>query len=759
MKRKYAVGGMSCAACQASVERAVSRLCGVSEVSVSLMTASMTVEFDENTTSEADIFRAVENAGYSVMPWTKKEADPEADKKNYRTLIKRLILSAVFAIIMMYVSMGHMLSLPLPAVIDPMEDGLCTIRFAMVQLTLTIPVILLNFSYFTDGFRAAIHKNPNMNTLISLGASASFLYGIYILARMIADYRNALPLHTYAHDLYFESVTMILTLITLGRVLESRAKHHTSDAVRALMELAPKTAEVIRDGTSVVIPSDELIVGDTVVIRAGASIPCDGILRHGGGTADESVITGESIPITKDIGDTLISGTIFLTGYAEMEAVHVGDDTTVARITQLVENAASSKAPIQKLTDKISRFFVPIVCLISLVTFVLWFAVSGSLHQAVGFGISVLVISCPCSLGLATPTAIMVGIGRGASLGLLIKSADVIDVLHRADVVVFDKTGTVTEGKMKVSDLLVTDEKMAKEELLSVASSLEAMSEHPIGTAISEYAALHGAVIRPVENFTQTFGGGISGELFGNRYFAGNADYLTSVGIRIDDAVLEEMNKLSASGKTTVLLAKDGHPIGMIALADTIKDTTPEAVRHLKHLGMDIVMLTGDSEKTAHAIAREAGIEHVLSGVKPDEKASYIEKIMTGEYYGDNKRRFVVMVGDGINDAPALVMADCGIAVAHGTDIAIESASVVLVRSNPSDVAGAISLSRVIMRNITQNLCWAFGYNVLCIPIAAGVLFPAFGIALTPMIASAAMSFSSICVVGNALRLRRFRSE
>jgi len=754
---KYEIGGMSCAACQASVERAVSRLDGVDNVSVSLMTASMTVSFDENIVTEEDIFRQVENAGYSIAPWTKKEPDGEADKKKYLALVRRLIFSAFFALIMMYVTMGHMISLPIPSFMDPHGVGFSPIIYASVQLALAIPVITVNISYFTDGFRAALHKNPNMNTLIAVGASASLFYGLYILALMIIDYRAGLVIHGYSEDLYFESVTMILTLITLGRTLESRARRHTSDAVRKLMELTPKTAEVIRNGNTLTIPSAELVIGDTVIVRAGASVPCDGVILSGSGAADESVITGESVPVTKSEGDTLICGTLFSSGYAEISASHVGEDTTVAKITQLVENAASSKAPVQKLADKISRVFVPIVCLIALVTFILWLIFTGSLHQAVGFGISVLVISCPCSLGLATPTAIMCGVGRGASLGILIKSADVIDVLHKANVAVFDKTGTITEGKMCVSDVYTVDDSISNEEFLSIAATLEEMSEHPIGAAIVEYAQEMNIASKEGSDFSQIFGGGVSGTIASKRIFAGNLGYLTENNIEVDASVSTKLNEFSSRGKTAVMFADEKNVIGIIALADKIKDSSIKAVRKLKEMNLDVVMLTGDSKVTAQAIAEEAGISNVISGVKPDEKAFHIKQIMAGEFHGDNQRRYVIMVGDGINDAPALAMSDCGMAVARGTDIAIESASVVLVRNNLVDTANAVSLSRAVMRNITENLCWAFGYNVLCIPIAAGILFPAFGIALTPMIASAAMSFSSICVVGNALRLRGYK--
>lgn len=742
---------MSCAACQAAVERAVSGVSGVESVAVSLMTNSMTVSFDESAVSDEILFKAVSNAGYSAGEWVKKQNTDEEDSKKYASMKKRLIASAVFAVLMMYITMGHMIGLPLPSVISPHHNP---IGYAAVQLCLAIPAIIINHAYFTDGFRAAIHGSANMNTLIATGAGASFVYGIYVLVRMIIGKSTGADIEAMTGELYFESVTMILTLISLGKTLEFRARRHTSDAVRRLMELTPPTATVIRNGEQITIRSDELVCDDIVIIRAGDSVPCDGIVSSGGGAADESVITGESVPVPKEVGDTLICGTILLSGYAEMKAVHVGEDTTVAKITQLVEDAASSKAPVQKLADKISGIFVPAVCGIALLTFIIWMICTGSLHTSVGFGISVLVISCPCALGLATPTAVMCGVGRGASLGILIKSADAIDTLYHTSVAVLDKTGTITEGKMTVSDIYENDTS-----LLSVAASLEGMSEHPIGRAIVDCASEKGVEKEEVSDFTQTFGGGVRGRINGADCLGGNVEFLRQCGVFVDDEALNRLTEYASNGKTPVLFAADGKIIGIIALADKIKPSSVVAVRKLTEQGCDVVMLTGDCEATARAIASEAGISHVISGVKPDEKAEHVRMLMSGEFYGDNVRRYAVMIGDGVNDAPALASADCGMAVAHGTDIAIESASVVLVRSDLSDAARAVSLSRAVMRTVGQNLAWAFGYNVLCIPIAAGILYPAFGIALTPMIGAAAMSLSSICVVSNALRLRTWKPE
>lgn len=759
--KKFAVTGMTCAACQASVEKTVCALSGVESVSVSLMTNSMTLQYDESILTEEALFKAVSDAGYGAKTWVRREITQAEEDKKYRSMIRRLIASAVFAVLMMYVTMGHMVSLPLPACMNPHGHSWEPILYAAVQVFLAVPVILINRAYFADGFKSALHRSPNMNTLVATGAAASMIYGIYIFVLMILGYNSGEEIHHYSEDLYFESVTMILTLITLGRTLETRARRHTSDAVRKLMDLTPKSAEIWRDGQVVTVKSEDLQLGDRVIIRAGGSVPCDGVVLSGGGTADESVITGESVPVQKNEGDTLICGTILTSGYAEITAVHVGEDTTVAKITQLVEDAASSKAPIQKMADKISGIFVPVVCSIALVTFILWMIFGESLHQAVGFGISVLVISCPCALGLATPTAIMCGVGRGASLGILVKSADAIDVLHKASVVVLDKTGTITEGRMRVSDL-VPAESEEKTRLLTAAASLECMSEHPIGTAIVEYAAENGVSPAPVENFIQTFGGGVRGILNGNNLCGGNLSFLEEANIPISGEIRSQLTRLSAEGKTPVLFAENQKILGIIALRDSIKPSSTEAVKKFNALGMETVMLTGDNRTTAEAIAREAGISHVIAQVKPDEKASVVEHLMAGEQAGvfnDLKRRYVIMIGDGVNDAPALAMADCGMAVAHGTDIAIESAGVVLVRSDLTDAARAVKLSSAVMRNIAQNLAWAFGYNILCIPVAAGILYPMFGIALTPMIASAAMSLSSVCVVSNALRLRRFSPD
>lgn len=749
--QKYTVGGMTCSACSASVDRAVRQIPGVEDVSVSLMANRMTVRFDPTKTGDDAICAAVDRAGYSaaVDDGIPKE-DP--DTVRYRDLRSRLWRSVIFALVMMYVTMGHMIGLPLPPIFDPEAGPLTPLWNGLLQLCLTVPVMWINRSYYRDGFRGAIHGAANMNTLIALGSGASFLYGIYVLAKMGIGAAAGTHILHLTHELHFESVTMILALITVGRTLELRARRRTSDAVRKLLDLAPKTAEVKRGDTIVTVPADTLSAGDIVIIRAGSGIPCDGVILTGTGAADESVITGESVPVEKADGDQLICGTILLTGYVEIRAESVGEETTVAKIAAMVEEAATSKAPVQKLADRISGIFVPIVCSVALVTFIVWWIVSGNLDTAVCFGISVLVISCPCALGLASPTAIMCGIGRGAECGILIKSADAIDALNKASVITLDKTGTITEGRMELSGIYPTG-RMDRNKLLAYGAALEEASEHPIGRAI---AAAYTGEKPDCVAYDVTFGGGVSGVIDGKRYFCGNASYLTSMGIAMtDEPVNTTAEDLSRRGLTPVYFA--GEQIeGIFALGDRIKETSPAAVRSMRESGCEVVMLTGDNPVTAAAIAAEAGIQKIVAQVKPDEKAAVVEDIMDGTYFHDAVRRTVVMVGDGVNDAPALAKADCGIAIGQGTDIAIASAGVVLVRSDLCDAARAIRLSRSIMRNVAENLLWAFLYNLICIPIAAGILYPLFGIRLTPMIAAAAMSLSSICVVLNALRLRRW---
>lgn len=753
--KKFSVSGMSCSACSASVDKAIRQLTGVSDVIVSLMNNTMTVQFDDSVISEEVICKAVKSAGYGACVYEgKKTEDP--DEVRYKNLKSRLWKSVFFAVIMMYITMGHMVGLPLPDIIDPHTGGASPLYNAIVQLLLAIPVILINRAYYADGFRAALHRSANMNTLIAVGSGASFIYGVYILVKMAIGLHAGSDITPLTHELHFESVTMILALITLGRTLELRARRKTGDAVRHLLDLAPKTAEVRRDGQIVSVPAEELVEGDILLIRSGSGIPCDGIILTGGGSVNESVITGESVPVEKTVGDKLISGTVLTSGYTEMRAESVGENTTVARIAALVEEAATSKAPVQKLADKISGIFVPIVCSIALLTFLIWIIATGSLDTAVSFGISVLVISCPCALGLAAPTAVMCGVGRGAEMGLLIKSADALDLLCKTEAIVLDKTGTITEGRMQVERVHCI-QKTPDYDFLAIAASLESMSEHPIGRAIVAYGKEKELTLPECTDYHVTFGGGVDGVLDEKRYFCGNRAFLEQNGIVIPHSAVIQSELFSKNGWTPVWVACEDTPLGLLDVGDAVKASSKEAVSQFAHLGTKVVMLTGDTEITAKAVASSVGIEHVIASVKPEEKAAALETIMDGSYFGDDKRRITVMVGDGVNDAPALTKADCGIAIGQGTDIAIESAGVILVKNDLTDVSRAIRLSRAVMRNIAQNLTWAFGYNMLCIPLAAGALYPLFALKLTPMIAAAAMSLSSICVVCNALRLRRYR--
>jgi len=746
---------MSCSACSAAVDKAVRQMGGVNDVMVSLMNNTMTVQFDEASVSEEAICKAVKDAGYGASVYMGRSAE-DPDALRYRNLKSRLWKSALFALVMMYVTMGHMIGLPLPAFIDPHTGGYAPLYNAIVQLCLALPVIFINRAYYADGFRAALHRSANMNTLIAVGSGASFVYGIYILVKMILGLADGADIAPLTHELHFESVTMILALITLGRTLELRARRKTGDAVRRLLDLAPKTAEVRRGEEIVTVPAEELTAGDILLIRSGGGIPCDGIILVGGGAVNESVITGESVPVEKNIGDKLISGTVLTSGYAEIRAESVGEDTTVARIAAMVEEAATSKAPVQKLADKISGIFVPIVCGIAFLTFVIWLIAGSSLDTAVSFGISVLVISCPCALGLAAPTAVMCGIGRGAEMGLLIKSADALDLLCKTEAIVLDKTGTITEGRMQVESVHCIRENDSVG-YLAAAAALEAMSEHPIAGAVTAYGKEKELDIPECTDYHVTFGGGVDGLIGGKRYYCGNQAFLEQNGIVIPHSALIQGETYAKNGLTPVWVAANDTAIGLIGVGDAVKASSKAAVAQFAQLGAKVVMLTGDTEITAQAVASSVGIGHVIASVKPDGKSAAMESIMDGSYFGDDKRRVTVMVGDGVNDAPALTKADCGIAIGQGTDIAIESAGVILVKNDLSDVVRAIRLSQAVMRNIAENLIWAFGYNLLCIPLAAGVFFPLFGLKLTPMIAAAAMSLSSICVVSNALRLRRYR--
>ena len=747
----YDVSGMSCAACSSRVEKCVRGLEGVSSVSVNLLKNSMTVDYDESRLSSAGIVEAVEKAGYgaksrSTAKREERVSPREKAEKEYRAMKKRLIWSVVFTVPLFYISMGHMMGWPLPPFFLGVENSL---TFALTLFLLALPVALINSKYFTHGIRALISRAPDMDSLIALGSGASFAYGIYALYKIgfgLGHGDMAMAMQ-FSHDLYFEGAGTILTLITLGKYFEARAKGKTTDAVNKLLDLAPKKACVLRpDGTEEVIDAQDVAVGDILIVKTGESIPCDGIITEGSAAVDESAVTGESIPVDKQAGDKVTGATISTSGYFRMRAERVGQDTALAQIIRLVDEATSSKAPIAKLADKVASVFVPAVISIAVISLIAWLIAGAGFEFALAIAVSVLVVSCPCALGLATPVAIMVATGKGAGNGVLIKSAESLEKAHEISTVVLDKTGTVTQGHPAVTDIIPAPG-VKKEELLYLACSIERLSQHPLASAIAAEGEKEG--IRPGElsGFTQLAGQGLSGKLDGADVLAGNLKLMKARGIDVDEA---EMEKLSKDGKTPLCFARGGKFCGLIALADVIKDTSRESVSMLQDAGIDVILLTGDNRLTAAAVARQAGISTVIAGVLPEEKE---EKVASLQKEG----RVVAMVGDGINDAPALARADVGIAIGAGTDVAVEAADIVLMKSDLRDVTFALELSRAAIRNIKENLFWAFFYNVICIPIAAGLFYSAFGLKMNPMVAALAMSFSSVFVVSNALRLRFFR--
>ncbi|MGN0696682.1 MAG: heavy metal translocating P-type ATPase [Oscillospiraceae bacterium] len=762
MTEKFTVTGMSCAACQANVTKAVSKLEGVRSCNVNLLSGAMTVEF-EPPADVQKICSAVTAIGYGAelqsaestpesgyrSRWkerTKRQAEKE------KALKFRMIFSIVLLVPLMYIAMGEMLGLPVPSVFTGMENMGVS---ALTQFILAVPIIFVNRKFFISGFKALFKRVPNMDSLVAIGSSASLIYGLYSLYRIIwsqghADMDTA---HIYAHQLYFESAAMILTLVTAGKYMEARSTSKTSDALGKLAELAPKTARVIRDGAELTIPSEQLVVGDVIVIRPGDTIPADGRLTDGHGSVDESAVTGESIPVEKSVGDSVITATVNRNGSFKMTAEKVGDNTALAQMIRLVEDAANTKAPIARIADKVSAVFVPTVICIAVVTFIIWLIAGKDFEFALSCAVAVLVISCPCALGLATPVAVTVGTGKAAQMGILIKSAEALENLHNADVIVLDKTGTVTTGTPAAEDIIVFGD-ISEEIFLSEAAAVEYGSEHPLGEAVVRLAQERGLHIPKAENFSAHSGRGVSAEVNGHEYIAGNAAFMEENGIiSPDDAeIYDTVKKLSSEGKTPLIFARDGKAAGMISAADGIRSDSTRAVSRFKELGLSVIMLTGDNRVTANAIAAKAGITEVISDVLPENKEECIRKLR-------DEGRKVIMVGDGINDAPALTRADIGIAVGSGTDIAVDSADIVLMHDSLCDAAAAIHLSRSVMRNIRMNLFWAFFYNVLGIPLAAGALYPAFGISLSPMIGSAAMSLSSVCVVSNALRLRRFKDD
>ena len=741
---KYNITGMSCASCSARVEKAVKKLDGVNSCSVNLLTNSMVVEGDVKPQA---VIKAVEDAGYgaNLIDNSKKEnkiSDEKTDEdREIKGLKLRLFSSIGFLIILMYISMGHMMwGFPVPKFLG--ENHLA---LALVQLLLTGIIMVINQHFFISGFKGLIHKSPNMDTLVALGAGSAFVYSTYVLFAMTSSAINGdhNGVMEYSHNLYFESSAMILTLITLGKMLESYSKGKTTNALKGLMSLAPKTATVVREGQNVTVPVEQVLRDDIFVVKPGESIPVDGVVIDGNSAVNESALTGESIPVDKAVGDAVSSGTINQSGFIKCRATKVGEDTTLSQIIKMVSDASATKAPVAKIADKVSGVFVPIVIAIALVTTLVWLAVGNTFGFALARGISVLVISCPCALGLATPVAIMVGSGVGAKNGILFKTAESLENAGKTDYVLLDKTGTITQGEPVVTDI-IPYKNYNKEQLLTLACSLENKSEHPLAKAITKIAEEKGITPNEVSDFKALVGSGVEGIIDGEKAVGGSLDYISSI-CKADNEIRVKANTLSNAGKTPLLFAKNSEVLGIIAVADVIKEDSPKAVQELKNMGIQVVMLTGDNEKTANAIGKKAGVHSVIAGVLPRGK----EKAVL-EY---KKKGRVAMVGDGINDAPALTQADVGIAIGTGTDVAIDSADVVLMKSRLTDVSASIRLSRATLRNIHQNLFWAFIYNIIGIPLAAGIWIPVFGWTLNPMFGAFAMSLSSFCVVTNALRL------
>lgn len=757
MKQKFSVTGMTCSACSAAVERSIKKLDGVADVNVNLLSHSMTVDYNDAQLDPESIIEAVANAGYEASEYSSDQTASKAKKvatvnpmeQEIKDLKYRVVVSFLFMIPLMYISMGEMINLPIPSWLRGVENA---ITFAMVQLLLTIPVVYVNRKYYQVGFKTLFRGSPNMDSLIAIGSSAGLLYGIWAIFRIGYGLgHNQLDIvQQYSMDLYFETAAMILALITLGKYLEARSKGQTSAAITKLMDLAPKTATVVRGNAENEIPVENVVIDDIVVVRPGQSIPVDGVIVEGSSAIDQAALTGESIPVEKQVGDTVNAATINKTGYFKFRATKVGDDTTLAQIIQLVEEASSSKAPIAKMADKISGVFVPVVIAIALVATVAWLFLGATVEFALSIGIAVLVISCPCALGLATPLAIMVGTGQGALHGILIKSAEALETAHNVDTVVLDKTGTITEGKPKVTDIMTVNG-VDEPKLLTIAASMEKPSEHPLAEAIVTRAEEDGLSLQKIDHFEAISGKGIVATIDGQVYIAGNLALMRERNIDITE-VHGKSDEFADQGKTPLYFANSQELIGVIAVADVVKPNSKAAIDSLKHMGLDVVMLTGDNVRTAEAIRRQLNIDRVVAEVLPQDKESEIREIQ-------ESGKKVVMVGDGINDAPALARADVGIAIGAGTDVAIESADIVLMKSDLLDVVTAIQLSTATIRNIKQNLFWAFFYNSLGIPIAAGLFYSMFGWTLSPMFAAAAMSISSVFVVTNALRLKLFKPQ
>ena len=770
MKERFDVTGMTCSACSSHVEKSVGKLTGVENVSVNLLTNSMQVEFDENKLDTAGIIKAVEDAGYgaavkdehaksgaktSGQSGSQENNGLSAVEQNVKNMKKRLIVSLIFWIPLMYVSMGHMiyqwLNIPMPPfTMNFLHGNENAITYAFTQFLLLLPILIANQKYFKNGFKTLWHRSPNMDSLIAIGAGAAILYGIFAIYRIgyAMGHGDMMVVHQYAHDLYFESAGTILTLITIGKYLETKSKGKTSEAITKLLNLAPKTVTAVRDGVEQVVDAADVEKGEIFLVKPGESVAVDGIVLEGKSSFDESAITGESIPVPKQEGDTIVSASINKSGLIRAKATKVGEDTTIAQIIRLVEEASSSKAPIAKMADKIAGVFVPAVITIALITGVIWLISGATFEFAMSTAIAVLVISCPCALGLATPVAIMVGTGKGAENGILIKSGDALETAHQIDTVVLDKTGTITQGKPVVTDIICAAGKNAdKTQLLQIAGSLEKGSEHPLAEAIVNYCVTNNISLEKVTDFNALFGKGIEGTVSGTHYYAGNEKMMEEKGISLSTEQKNQIQALAKQGRTPLLFADEKQFLGIVAVADVVKPTSKEAVQKFRDYGIHVIMLTGDNEVTAQAIKEQVGIDEVIAGVLPTQKEKKISALKQAGHK-------VAMIGDGVNDAPALASADVGIAIGAGTDVAIESADIVLMKNDLLDAVGAVKLSKAVIRNIKENLFWAFFYNSIGIPLATGVLYPLFQIKLNPMFGAAAMSLSSVCVVSNALRLR-----
>lgn len=781
IKQKFNVTGMTCSACSSHVEKSVSKLQGMEKAAVNLLTNSMQVEYEEDKCNEEAIIAAVEKAGYGASPVIQKSGDEAQAKvtrqkgkdtgrealkgeKENKAMKTRLTVSLVFMILLMFVSMHHMffmwLRLPVPEFLHKLFYGNeNAITFAFTQLLLTLPIIFVNRKYFQTGFKTLLHGSPNMDSLIAIGSGAALIYGIFAIYRMGygLGHGDAALVSAYASDLYFESAGMILALITVGKYLETRSKGKTSEAIARLMDLSPKTAILLTEsGEEKEVPTESLQKGDLFIVKPGSLIPADGIVKEGTSSIDEAAITGESIPVEKQAGDKVVSATMNKAGRLICQAVKVGEDTTLSQIIRLVEEASSSKAPIARLADQIAGVFVPVVMGIAALTFVVWMMAGGSFEQAMSCAIAVLVISCPCALGLATPVAIMVGTGVGAKNGILIKSGDALQAAREIDTVVLDKTGTITEGKPSVTDILVYTKGMDTKQAIVLAAAIEKPSEHPLAEAIVAEAGKSGQPIPEAAEFQAVFGKGVKGKIKEGKtassewYLAGNQAFMEENGITLSREQNGAMEELAEEGKTPLLFARNQELLAVIAVADTVKETSKQAIEAFHDMKIDVVMLTGDNKRTAKAVQSRLGINRVVAEVLPEDKEREIRSLQA-------EGRKVAMIGDGINDAPALAAANVGIAIGAGTDVAIDSADIILMKSRLTDAITAIRLSKAVIRNIRENLFWAFFYNCIGIPLAAGVLYPAFGLKLNPMFGAAAMSLSSLFVVGNALRLRNFK--